>query len=230
MSQQTSSDASAEELRDDRESFGLQVAGGAHHLNNIYAQVLLNAELLDRSRLDEVGAGMLDSIVDGVHAAIKVVENLSSQSTKEPHEPAAVNLKYLIKGLQKRREVFFHEGLVINAQYPQVLRLAWARPSALFHGVMALCRQTAEAAPERQALFVQVEDVDHPDDGECVAIDVAAPATLVQDGLRAGDAPDRKELRDIVKAIDEAGGVCEIVESDTGGTLVRSRFRIPPEI
>ena len=124
----------AHDLKDDRDSFGLQVAGATHHLNNIFAQVLLNAELLDRSRLDETAISMLDSIVSGVHTAIGVVDTLASQSTRPHGTPVAIDRKYLVKGLQKRREALFSEGVVINAQYPQQMRLGWARPAPLVSG------------------------------------------------------------------------------------------------
>jgi hypothetical protein len=220
---------SIEALRDDRDSFGLQVAGGAHHLNNIFAQVLLNAELLDRSRLDEVGAGMLDSIVQGVHSAIVVVDALAAQSTRDHGLPAAINLKYLVKGLQKRRDSLFAEGVVINAQYPQRLRLAWARPAPLFGAVMALCQMTVSGAPERQALFVQVEDVDLEGGGEAVAIDIAAPLPLVEAGLKPGKPIELEELSEIMATAEESGATVEVTASATGGTLIRFLYQVPPE-
>ncbi len=222
-------DIAAPELRDDREAFGLQVAGGGHHLNNIFAQVLLNAELLDRSRLDEMGASMMDSIVKGVHSAIHVVDLLASQSTAPFGEQVAFDLKYLVKGLQKRREAYFPEGVVINAQYPPEMRLAWARPSHLFHAVLGLCRLSAHAAPERQSLFIQVMDVDEPGREASVAIDIAAPANLVAEGLRAGaDVTTIPELSDVIRAAFESGGTVSVVESATGGTLIRFLFSQPP--
>lgn len=220
---------SAEALKNDRDSFGLQVAGGAHHLNNIFAQVLLNAELLDRSRLDDVACGMLDSIVQGVHSAIVVVDALAAQSTRDFGEPAAISLKYLVKGFQKRRDVLFGENVIINAQYPPDLRLAWARPPTLFSAVMALCRKTIVGSPERQALFIQVEEADLPDGRSGVAIDVAAPVPLVEAGLRAGDDAAATELVDIVREAEHSGAQVTVIESATGGTLIRLLYPVPPQ-
>lgn len=220
--------ASPQELIDDRESYGLQVAGATHHLNNIFAQVLLNAELMDRSRLDPAGQGMLDSIVSGVHAAIRVVQALASQSTVALGEPVALNLKYLLKGFQKRRETLFGEGVVINAQYPPDLRLAWARPAPLLRGVLTLARLTISAASERQTLFLQVLDADGPGGERGVAIDVAAPLPLVERGLRPGTEPNQPELCEFVAAIRDSGGRVEVVSSTTGGTLLRSWYPPPP--
>ncbi len=220
----------AQNLEDDRESFGLQVAGAAHHLNNIFAQVLLNAELLDRSRLDETAIGMLDSIVQGTHTAINVVDVLSQQSTSGVGERVVIDLKYLVKGLQKRREVLFADGVVINAQYPPQVRLAWGASAPLFRAVMSLCRQAVETAPENHALFVQVGDIETADGSEGAAIDIAAPLPLVDGGLRAGaDVDTVPELAASVGAARASGAEVSIVESQTGATLVRFAFPSPPE-
>jgi hypothetical protein len=213
-------------IEDEREAFGLQVAGGAHHLNNIFAQVLLNAELLDRSNLDETGVEMLDSIVEGVHAAIRVVDLLAQQSSLHLGEPVAVDLKYVVKGFQKRRETFFPDGVVINAQYPHDLRVAWARPAPLFRSVLALCRLSAAQAPERQALFLQVRDVDLESGAAGVAVEIAAPAHLVEEG---SDLTEAQELAEIVADARESGGEVSVTESATGATLVRFAFPVPPE-
>lgn len=220
---------SPQELQEERESFGLQVSGGAHHLNNIFAQVLLNAELVERNRLDDSAIRMLDSIVDGVHAAIKVVDLLASQATARHGKKGAVDLKYLVKGLQKRRDVYFTESVVVNAQYPPRIRLAWAKPAPLLRGVLQMCRLTAETAPERQTLFVQVEDVDGDDGNDGVAIDIAAPAPMVAAGLAAGEPPAGTLLDPIIEAVTDSGGIVEIIVSVTGGTMVRFRFQTPPE-
>lgn len=172
---------------------------------------------------------MLDSIVQGVHAAIVVVDALAAQSTRDHGEPAAINLKYLVKGLQKRRDSLFADGVVINAQYPQKLRLAWAKPAPLFGAVMALCLKTVSGAPERQALFVQVEDVDLEDGSEAVAIDIAAPLPLVEAGLEPGKPIELGELADIVAEAEESGATVHVTQSATGGTLIRFLYPVPPE-
>ncbi len=131
------------------DAHALLVGGAAHELNNVLSQVLLLAEYLSGSDLDDETAEMFGVLAESSRKGIRVVRGLFGQSLSGFSGDLRFDPKFLVAALQKQSDRIFGETVRVVLNYPEQVPNVRVDPQALLDCLVSACEATLESLDAR---------------------------------------------------------------------------------
>jgi PAS domain S-box-containing protein len=144
------------------ESLGTLASGIAHDINNILTPILGFAQLLPVKlpNLDEQNRRMLEIITDNAKRGAKLVKQILLFSKGEPEKRVVLQLKYLLKDLERIIKETFPKSIEISSEKATKSEL-WrvsADPTQIYQVLMNLCVNARDAMPDGGILTIAAEN------------------------------------------------------------------------
>jgi two-component system cell cycle sensor histidine kinase/response regulator CckA len=161
-----------------------RLAGGvAHDFNNILAAILLNTEVLLKTRPDPALTGGLGEIQRAVERGAALTRQLLAFSRKQLVEPSVLDLNEIVRAMEDMLRRLIREDVRLVASLAQGLGLVKADRNQLEQVILNLAVNARDAMPKGGELTIATADL-VVDEARAHELGVAAAGAYVQLSVR----------------------------------------------
>jgi PAS domain S-box-containing protein len=140
------------------ESIGTLAGGIAHDLNNMLAPILMATELLQLPLSDAERTSLLSSVQTSAQRGADMVRQILSFARGIEGQRVMVQLKHLIRDLEKVLNSTLPKSITVETQVPKDLWSLPGDPTQLYQVLMNFCVNARDAMPEGGGLTICVEN------------------------------------------------------------------------
>lgn len=141
------------------ESVGTLASGIAHDMNNILAPIMMAVDLLKSEAKDEGTLELLNTLESCSHRGADLVRQILSFTRGVESMQVAVDLRHLIKELQKVMKEVFPKDVKFDISFGADLWMILGDPSQLHQVFLNLCVNARDAMPHGGKLTLAMENV-----------------------------------------------------------------------
>ncbi len=141
------------------ESIGTLAGGIAHDLNNILSPILMAADMLQMSVLDDDAERWLSILRENAERGADLVKQVLSFARGVEGERVSVQLKHIIKELVKVLRETFPKSIVVKFEIEPDLAVISADPTQIHQVLMNLCINARDAMPMGGTLAIAASNV-----------------------------------------------------------------------
>ncbi len=141
------------------ESIGTLASGIAHDLNNVFAPILLSAQLLESQLTDERSKRLLPILVSNTKRGANLVKQVLSFTRGMEGDRIIVQLKHLIREIQQVIKETFPKNIEVCSHISPNLWTIHADTTQLHQVLMNLCVNARDAMPDGGTLSIEAENL-----------------------------------------------------------------------
>ena len=208
------------------------LAGGfAHDFNNVLGVIMMTAEVLRRSDLDDAQRERVDFLIEAARRGAAVSDKLLAFARREPGHPVPLRLHTLVNGIVPLLARALRADITLVVDIPESLPSVAADPALLEQALLNLAVNARDALPARGEVRLTAREgtvADSPmvllevtDNGVGMTADVAERALEPFFTTKGPHHGTGLGLASVYSTVSALGGTVDI-ESEVGrGTTVR---------
>ncbi len=208
------------------------LAGGfAHDFNNVLGVIILTAEVLGRSELDDAQRERVEFLLEASRRGAGVTNKLLAFARREPGHPVAVRLDDLVAGAGPMLERALRADVRLTVDIPASLPPVLADPGLLEQALLNLAMNARDAIPGAGEVRISARTasgdgapavvVEVADDGIGMTEDVSERAIEPFFTTKGPDRGTGLGLASVYSTVTALGGRVEIDSHVDRGTTVR---------
>ncbi len=208
------------------------LAGGfAHDFNNVLGVIILTAEVLRRSQLDDAQRERVEFLLEAARRGAGVTNKLLSFARREPGHPVAVRLDELVAGAGPMLERALRADVRLAVDVPSSVPTVLADPGLLEQALLNLAMNARDAIPGTGEVRISARTasgdaaptvvLEVADDGVGMTEDVAERAFEPFFTTKGPDRGTGLGLASVYSTVTALGGRVEIDSHVDRGTTVR---------
>jgi PAS domain S-box-containing protein len=142
------------------ESIGTLAGGISHDLNNILSPILMAADMLQMSVLDDDAERWLSILRENAERGAELVKQVLSFARGVEGERVSVQLKHIIKDLIRVLRETFPKSITVKFEIEPDLAVISADPTQIHQVLMNLCINARDAMPLGGTLMISAKNMD----------------------------------------------------------------------
>lgn len=147
------------------ESIGILAGGIAHDLNNILSPIIMGLSILrEKLKDDKELKNTIDIMQNSAERGANLVKQILSFVRGEKKEKAPIQLRYILKDLEKLLKETFPKNIQIEISVQKDLWMIYGDPTAINQVLVNLCVNARDAMEEGGILTIKAENIFIDDD------------------------------------------------------------------